>query len=72
MDDNPWAYFVIGAAALALAVGLWVNRRKIPKTDWPFTVAVDKHLPPIEVTVPRTTVFDACCSRRSCSCRSSA
>ena len=59
MDDNPWAYFVIGAAALALAIGLWVNRRKIPKTDWPFTVAVDKHLPPIEVTVPRTTVFDA-------------
>ena len=58
MDDNPWAYFVIGAAALALAIGLWVNRRKIPKTDWPFTVAVDKHLPPIEVTVPRTTVFD--------------
>jgi MFS family permease len=59
MDDNPWAYFVIGAAALALAIGLWVNRRKIPKTDWPFTVTVDKHLPPIEVDVPRTTVFDA-------------
>ena len=50
---------MIGAAALALAIGLWVNRRKIPKPDWPFTVAVDKHLPPIEVTVPRTTVFDA-------------
>ena len=59
MDDNPWAYFVIGAAALALVIGLWVNRRKIPKTDWPFTVAVDKHLPPIEVAVPRATVFDA-------------
>jgi hypothetical protein len=59
MDDNPWAYFVIGAAALALAIGLWVNRRKIPKTDWPFTVTVDKHLPPIEVAVPRTTVFDS-------------
>ena len=59
MDDNPWAYFVIGAAALALAIVLWVNRRKIPSTDWPFTLAVDKHLPPIEVAVPRTTVFDA-------------
>jgi hypothetical protein len=59
MADHPWAWGVIGAAALALAIGLWVNRRKIPKTDWPFTVAVDKHLPPIEVTVPRTTVFDA-------------
>jgi hypothetical protein len=58
MADHPWAWAVIGAAALALAIGLWVNRRKIPKTDWPFTVAVDKHLPPIEVTVPRTTVFD--------------
>jgi hypothetical protein len=59
MDDHPWAWGVIGAAALALAIGLWVNRRKIPTTDWPFTVAVDDHLPPIEVTVPRTTVFDA-------------
>jgi hypothetical protein len=59
MDDHPWAWGVIGAAALALAIGLWVNRRKIPATDWPFTVAVDEHLPPVEVTVPRTTVFDA-------------
>ena len=59
MADHPWAWGVIGAAALALAIGLWVNRRKIPKPDWPFTVAVDKHLEPIEVTVPRTTVFDA-------------
>ena len=59
MDDNPWAYFVIGAAALALVIGLWVNRRRIPEPDWSFTVAVDKHLPPIEVAVPRTTVFDA-------------
>jgi hypothetical protein len=59
MADHPWAWGVIGAAALALAIGLWVNRRKIPKPDWPFTVAVDKHLEPIVVTVPRTTVFDA-------------
>jgi hypothetical protein len=58
MADHPWAWGVIGAAALALAIGIWVNRRKIPEPDWPFTVAVDKHLPPIEVTVPRTTVFD--------------
>jgi hypothetical protein len=59
MADHPWAWGVIGAAALALAIGLWVNRRRIPKPDWPFTVAVDKHLEPIVVTVPRTTVFDA-------------
>ena len=58
MDDHPWAWGVIAAAALALVIGIWVNRRKIPKPDWPFTVAVDKHLPPIEVTVPRTKVFD--------------
>jgi hypothetical protein len=59
MADHPWAWGVIGAAALALVIGLWVNRRKIPEPDWPFTVAVDKHLEPIVVTVPRTTVFDA-------------
>jgi len=59
MADHPWAWGVIGAAALALAIGIWVNRRKIPKPDWPFTVAVDKHLEPIEVDVPRAKVFDA-------------
>ncbi len=59
MADHPWAWGVIAAAALALIIGLWVNRRKIPEPDWPFTVAVDKHLPPIEVAVPRTRVFDA-------------
>jgi hypothetical protein len=58
MDDNPWAYYVIGAAAAALAIGIWVNRRKIPKTDWPFTVAVDEHLDPIVVTEPRRSLFD--------------
>ena len=59
MDDHPWAWGVIGAAALALFLAIWFNRRKIPKTDWPFTVAVDKHLEPIDVDVPRTKVFDA-------------
>jgi hypothetical protein len=59
MADHPWAWGVIAAAALALFIGIWVNRRKIPKPDWPFTVAVDKHLPPIEVDVPRTKIFDA-------------
>jgi hypothetical protein len=59
MADHPWAWGVIGAAALALVIGLWVNRRKIPEPDWPFTVAVDEHLPPIEVAVPRAKVFDA-------------
>jgi hypothetical protein len=59
MADHPWAWGVIAAAALALFIGIWVNRRKIPAPDWPFTVAVDKHLPPIEVAVPRTKILDA-------------
>ncbi len=69
MDDNPWAYYVIGAAALALAIGIWVNRRKIPATDWPFTVAVDTHLDPIVVTEPAVPCSTPCSSRRSCSWR---
>jgi len=59
MADHPWAWGVIAAAALALFIGIWVNRRKIPKPDWPFTVVADKHMAPIEVSVPRTTVFDS-------------
>src|SRR4051794_3968777 len=59
MADHPWAWGLIGAAALALAIGIWVNRRKIPEPDWSFTVAVDKHLEPIEVDVPRTKIFDS-------------
>ena len=59
MADHPWAWGVIGAAALALSIGIWVNRRKIPKPDWPFTVVVDKHLEPVGVEVPRTKIFDS-------------
>jgi hypothetical protein len=59
MDDHPWAWWVIGAAALALAIGIWVNRRRIPATDWPFTVAVDAHLPRIEIVHRRTSILDA-------------
>jgi hypothetical protein len=59
MDDHPWAWGVIGAAALALAIAIWVNRRRIPSTDWPFTLAVDTHLPPIEIAEPRAGFFDA-------------
>lgn len=48
MAAHPWAWFVIGGAAIALVVALVVNREKIPAADWPFTMAVDRHLPPLQ------------------------
>ena len=44
MADHPYMWIVLGIAAIAVAVVLYVERRRIPPADWPFTVAVDRHL----------------------------
>ena len=44
MADHPWMWIVLGVAVAAAAVVLFVERRRIPRPDWPFTVDVDRHL----------------------------
>ncbi len=44
MADHPYMWIVLGIAAIAVAVVLYVERRRIPPADWPFTVEVDRHL----------------------------
>ena len=44
MADHPYMWIVLGVAAIAAGVVLYVERRRIPPADWPFTVAVDRHL----------------------------
>jgi hypothetical protein len=47
MADYPFMWVVLFGLAAALGIAIWVNRRRIPAPDWPFTVSVDAHLPPL-------------------------
>jgi|SRR5215203_3212510 len=47
MADYPFMWVVIFGAAAIVGIVIWVNRRRIPAPDWPFTVSVDEHLPPV-------------------------
>jgi hypothetical protein len=49
MSDHPYMWGVLAAVAAGAAIAIWVNRRKIPPADWPFTVDVDRHLPELPV-----------------------
>jgi hypothetical protein len=49
MADHPYMWVVLGVVALAAATLGWLFRRRIPPRDWPFTVAVDRHLPAVDV-----------------------
>ena len=44
MADYPWMWGVLGGLAVAVAIAVYANRRRIPAPDWPFTVDVDRHL----------------------------
>ncbi|HEU4840207.1 MAG TPA: hypothetical protein VFT09_02165 [Ilumatobacteraceae bacterium] len=44
MADHPWMWIVLGLAVVVAAVALYVERRRIPRPDWRFTVDVDRHL----------------------------
>ena len=44
MADYPWMWGVLGGLAIAVAIAIYANRRRIPTPDWPFTVDVDRHL----------------------------
>ena len=44
MADHPYMWVVLGVAVVAAAAVLFVERRRIPRPDWPFTVDVDRHL----------------------------
>jgi hypothetical protein len=59
MADHPYMWGVLGALVVIAALLIWKYRSRIPATDWPFTVRVDDHLPPIVVTDERTRIFDA-------------
>lgn len=48
--DHPIAWLVILLAAGAAATIGWIQRQRIPTPDWPFTVDVDRHLPPLDET----------------------
>ncbi|MET0460111.1 MAG: hypothetical protein ABW195_12750, partial [Ilumatobacteraceae bacterium] len=50
MADHPWMWIVLGVAVAGAAVALYVERRRIPRPDWPFTVDVDSHLAIAPVT----------------------
>ena len=51
MNDHPEAWFLIGGAAIALVVVIYTQRRRIPPADWPYTFAVDRHLPALDDSV---------------------
>jgi len=51
MADHPYLWFVLGGLVVASAIVGWVLRHRIPEPDWPFTVAVDRHLPKLEVSL---------------------
>jgi hypothetical protein len=48
MADHPYLWIVLGALVLAAAIVGWVLRDRVPPRDWAFTVAVDRHLPPLD------------------------
>jgi hypothetical protein len=50
MADHPWMWLVLAVAVAAAAVALYVERSRIPRPDWPFTVDVDRHLEIAPVT----------------------
>jgi hypothetical protein len=59
MAAHSYLWGVLAALVLIAGFVIWKLRDRIPAADWPFTVTVDKHLSPIEVTEPRTRIFDA-------------
>ena len=67
MADHPYMWIVLGVAVIAAAVVLYVERRRIPPADWPFTVDVDRHLvvPPCRPLVTNRS-GRRCSPRRSC------
>ena len=46
MADYPFMWGVLLAVAMIVAIVIWTQRKRIPQPDWPFTVNVDRHLPP--------------------------
>ena len=66
MADHPWMWIVLGVAVAAAAVALYVERSRIPRPDWPFTVDVDRHLEIAPVTDVERRSGRSCCSRRWC------
>ena len=63
MADYPWMWGVLGGLAVAVAIAVYANRRRIPTPDWPFTVDVDRHLVvPAVPDEPRTVLV--CRARR--------
>ena len=43
--------------SMIAAIVIWTQRKRIPQPDWPFTVSVDRHLPPIEVKLTAQDKF---------------
>ena len=43
LGENLWLLLVFGVVGIGGAALLWMNRSKIPSTDWPLTFDVDAH-----------------------------
>jgi len=48
MNDQPTLWLILAAAAVAIVAISRRVMRSAPAPDWPFTVAVDQHLPPFD------------------------
>ena len=59
MENHPYMWGVFAVLAIALATVIWVKRESIPASDWPFTVDVNRHLPPRAAPGERGPVFSA-------------
>jgi hypothetical protein len=57
MADFPFMWGVLLAVAVIVATVIWTQRRRVPQPDWPFTVNVDRHLPPLEVNLAAQDEF---------------
>ena len=51
MADHPYMWGVLAVVFGAAGTVLYLKRSSIPPPDWPFSVDVDAHLPPVDDTI---------------------